>query len=332
MKIIEENGKRVLVTSVLKKGNSIDASKLFNDLKEVVKLDSDNGVAIDGHHPAQKIINRFSGEYMSPTMLKGFFDSPATQVHQSLMPWIPSAATAIGTTVHSIFEEFYSLDKDKRDTDILYDLLEKYIEENDQEDERKEIKHYIDGFIQTPDYLDQSKEMDHKNLDCYNEVFMKGEVAPLGIHLPLPIYSLSDRIDFREVDGELGAYIIDYKTGKWIAKDTPTMNGYLPQAICYKWMVEDKYGVPVKGAYLLTPGAKQKIVQLDVNSLKNQSMYIEEIFRFKKEIQESAKTRIYPWKKPRYLGSERQKEFNKLFMTNAPDQEIKIEYDITLSK
>lgn len=327
-KIIEKDGKRILITSVKKIGNAIDANKLFGDLEKVVQMDG-GGKKLHRHHPAQKLINRFSGGYMSPTMLKGFNDSAASQVFQSLQPFIPNAAVAIGQTVHSIFEEFYNLEPEERKTEKLFEFMERLIKEKDQEGQRKVIEKYVNGFIETPDYRDPSKPMDHKSLVCYNEVFMKGDVSPLGVPLPFPIYSLSDRIDFFEEDGETVAYIIDYKTGTWLNNKAATMDGYLPQAICYKWMVEQEYGVPVKGAYLLVPGTKQKIVELDVNSLTNQSKYIERIYKFKEEFQSAARTRIYEWRKPPYMGNEKQKAFNELFMNGAEDQEIQIEYDIT---
>lgn len=317
--------KRTLKTSLFMKDGFLDARQLFEDLKKVVEEDKAAGVEIDRHHPAQKLLNRFSAEYFSPTGVKGFRDCPASQVLESLMPFVPSEATAVGKTVHSVFEKFYNLDGPDRDVEMLYKFMNEMIEENDQENIRDKIQLYIDGFKNTPDYLDPNREMNHKELVCYNELFLKGQFSPLGVALPYSMYSLCDRVDFR---GDY-AYIIDYKTGTYLRPQILTMDGYLPQLIAYKWAVEETYGVEVKGGYLLVPGTKQKIAELNINSLENQSKYIEIIFKYKEESQKAAKTRMYPVKN---INKWLKQKLNKFATLTEVDGGIKIEidYDITL--
>lgn len=307
------------------RNNVLDATALFADLKEVVEKDRSDGVVIDRHHPAKKVLNRFSAQYFSPSGVKGFRDCPANQIIQTLLPFEGSEVTEIGKRVHAVLESFYNLDGPDRDTAVLYDIMDVELAEHGQEESRAKVKHYIDGFKATPDYLDPSKEMDHKGLVCYNELFMKGSFSPLGVKLPLDMYSLSDRIDFRDDV----AYVIDYKTGTYLNPKILTMDGYLPQIIAYKWGIEETYGVEVAGGFLLVPGTKQKIVELNINSLENQSRYIDIIFDYKEQAQRCAETRLYPIKDINKYTRAKLDKYARV--EEGPDGVvIEIDYDITL--
>lgn len=326
LNLIEENGKRYLLTEIIQDGRAIHTDKLFRDLKEVEELDKSNGVETDRKHPARSLLNKFSGAYMSPTMLKGFNDCQCQLLYNSLMPYVPSDITAIGTTVHSIFQDFYDQEMGKRDIDKIDEIMNKHIKLRDQEKQRKIIEMYVQGFKDTPDYID-GKPMDHNALNCFNELFMKGTAKPLGIQLPLPIYNLCDRVDFRDD----GAYVIDYKTGTYLNPKIKTMDGYLPQLMSYKWFVESEYGEKVKGAIILAPGTKEKIIPVDVNSLENQSRYIEKIFIFKDEFKKSAEIRTYKQKTMQYCSSCKfNKHCNTFNGTNLQNQVIEVKYDVTL--
>lgn len=317
--------KRYMYTELYIENNNMDASKLFDDLNIVVEEDKAAGIVIDRHHPAQKLLNRFSAQYFSPTGVKGFRDCPASQILQSLLPFVPNAATAIGTTVHSVLEEFYELDGPERDIELLDGMLDKQLANNNQKDIKEKITPYIDGFKETPDYLDKNKPMNHKDLVCYNELFLKGKFSPLGVELPYSMYSLCDRVDFR---GDY-AYIIDYKTGMYLRPQILTMDGYLPQLMSYKWAVEETYGVEVKGGVLLVPGTKQKIATVDINSLENQSKYIDMIFKYKEDSQMCAKRRMYPVKSINKWLQAKLDEFADIEENNGITT-IKIKYETTL--
>lgn len=326
MNIIKENGKRLLKTSVELVDNYIDATKLFQDLQKVVDLDESNGVTIDRKHPAKKLVNRFSGQYFSPTMMKGFNDCPASLVINALKPYTPSAVTEIGTTVHSILEQFYNLDGPERSYENLDIITEKIIKEKGQEGVSKKILAYIEGFKETPDYLYPDKPMDHKNLDCYNELFVKGDFKPLDVELPLTTYCLADRVDIRPE----GIYLIDYKTGNYLDRSILGEDGYLYQMIAYKWGIEHEYGEKVSGCYLLIPGTKEKFVEVDVNSLEYQSKFIDKIFDFEKEFKDSAKTRRYEQKLKKYCNYCDLKQDCNVFNNKNENKTIDILYDITI--
>lgn len=328
VKITNEDGKRYLHTEITQDGGRILTHKLFDDLREVEKIDKEAGVESDRKHPARSLLNKFSGAYMSPTMLKGFNDCQCQLVYNSLMPYVPSDITAIGTTVHSIFQDFYEQEKGHRDIDKIEEIMNKHIALRDQEKQRKLIERYVQGFKDTPDYIGGGP-MDHNALTCFNELFMKGTAKPLGVQLPLPIYNLCDRVDFRED----GAYVVDYKTGTYLNPKIKTMEGYLPQLITYKWFVEEQYGEKVKGGIILAPGTKEKVVNLDVNSLENQSKYIEKIFIFKDEFKRSEESRTYSQKIMQYCSyCKFNKHCNTYNNTDHRNEVIPVKYDITLKQ
>lgn len=320
--------RRILDTHVIIKNNVMYADKLFEDLQRIVDQDKAAGIEIDRYHPTKKLINRFSANFFQAVNIKGFFDCPASQVLQSLLPFVPNEATAIGSTVHAVFERFYKLDGKDRDVNLMYEFAKEKVASLGQESALGMVNKYIDGYISTPDYLDQSKPMDHKGLLCYNELFVKGQFSPLGVELPYQLYSLADRVDFR---GD-HAYILDYKTGTYLNQKILTIDGYLPQLIEYKWAIEETYGVEVKGGYLLIPGTKEKIAELNISSLENQSRYIDMIFKYKEESQRAAKSRIYPVKNINKWLAEKLNKF--AVIEDLPDgsKKINIKYDITLKE
>lgn len=316
---------RIMSTELYIKDGYLYAKQLFDDLKEVVDYDKEQGCKTDRKHPAQKLLNRFSAQYFSPSNVKAFRDCPASQIIQTLMPFEPNDATEIGKTVHSVFEKFYNLEGSDRELPLLDKFLDEELEGKEQTHLKGKIQPYIDGFKNTPDYLDRNKEMDHKNLTCFNELFIKGKFSPLNVELPYKMYSLADRVDFR---GQY-AYIIDYKTGQYLNKKILTMEGYLPQIIAYKWAVEETYGVEVAGGYLLVPGTKQLIADLDINSLENQSRYIDIIFQYKEDSQKMAETRIYPVNNMNKYLKQKLKKYATIENTEEY-QTLKIDYDVSL--
>lgn len=267
----------------------LNAKEFFEEIDRLVKIDEGNDkIVVDRSHPLKKLLNRFSGGYVSPSMMKGYKWCPATQLIQSITPYVATSYTAIGTTFHSIVQDFY--ESDDRSYENLDLLTNKYLELNGHVGvDRDTVWHYVNGFKSLPDYLDRSKPMDHKNLDCHNEFFVKGTFEPLGVKLPLPMYCAMDRFDVRDD----GIYIIDYKTGKYFSPEVFTMDGYLPQMIAYKWAIEAEFGIEVKGAYIITPGIQNKYHAMDVNSLSNQSKFLEEIFLYKDRIEELKETRAF---------------------------------------
>lgn len=324
--IEEKEGRKYFISSITKKGNYIDCGKFFKELKEYNdEICKEQGVEhLDRNYPSQKILNRFSGGYISPSMMKSYMTNPATCFIQAISPTVSSDYTEIGRSVHKCFEEFYNLDKKERDISKLDSILDEEIKKFDQESSRKQLQKYIDGYKNTMDYLDETKELDHKNLDCYCEYFIKKELSPLGVKIPLPVYCVADRIDIR--DGDL--YITDYKTGFMRSDKLTSLDGYLGSMIMYKWACEADFGVPVKGAYLYTPGLVQKSWPLDI-SMANQSRYLERVLTFCDKFKKEAVNHVYEYiPDAGYFTSEPLKKFQEI-MKKPGVFEIPVRYDVT---
>lgn len=321
--------KRTLKTYIIQENNFIDANQLFKDLEDVVEKDKENGIEITRNHPAQKLLNRFSAKYISPTMVKGYYNCAANQVYNSLMPYDSTKFTSVGTTVHSILQKFYDADGPLRTMEFLDSLTDKLCEENHEFDKQKNlVKFHINGYKETPHYITNEK-MYHKDLNCFNEVFIKEICSPLGVKIPLVIYNAMDRLDFDDT----GIYIFDYKTGTYFSPETFTFEGYLPQLICYSWAVYAAYGEKVKGAYMITPGIDKKYHEMDIHNLRLQSMYVEKLLQYCEDAAKSSETRVYKESIMPYCGSCGMKNIcnvrnNKI----STSQKIEIEYDITLPK
>lgn len=291
---------RTIEGRVMIKDGFLYVEELWDAVDKAIAEDEKLGVKIHRKHPAKRLVNKFSGQYLSPTMIKGWYFCPASQVLQSFQPYQPNAFTSMGTSIHGILEDFYKLKQEERTLDKLDKFTDEWITkgEHDTEFQVNYIKEHIQGFKEIGDYLYPNKPMEHNDLVCFPEYFAKVDnLKPLGVSLQLPVYNLMDRLDIRDE----GIFIIDYKSGKYFKDETFTMDGYLPQLISYKWAIEEQYGEEVKGAYILTPGISNKIHDMDINSLQNQSMYVERILKYIDEVQKASNTNSFPVDKPEFV-------------------------------
>lgn len=258
----------------------IDASKLYKDAEEWIEEEKKRkGVErLHRWHPLAHLFNSTSGNYCSPTAMKSFMACPAGYLYSKLVPEKIGSATSVGSTFHSIMQNFYNLPGEERTYEKIIELMNKQIELDNQEDSAKAVKDYVDGYWDAPDYI-TGRPMDHKKLICSNEVFIKPKINPLGVDLNVPVYTLLDRIDVRDD----GIYIIDYKTG--MGDPNPYLlgeYGYLPQMIFYSWAVESEYGQKPKKVMLCLPGAsmKYKYVDMNIHSLVEQSKVVEKVHNY----------------------------------------------------
>lgn len=309
--------------------DAIDANQLFQDIeKSIQELKDELGVEHLGRrHPLQTILNRTSGNYIAPTSMKSFDQSPGDYLYDMLTREEKGTATYNGTSWHNIMDKFYTLPQEERTEEKLWALTEEQIVLDEHDEENAElIRFFTKGYIEAPDYLVPEK----RAIDLASEIEVSPEyfakpaydkesgvdasIKPLGVTLnipggtestpeqySIPVYNLIDRVDIR--DGQL--YIIDYKTG---APGDPTeytmgINGYLPQMIYYKWSIEALYGQEVAGVYIMVPGAESqemKFAKMNVNSLVNQSKVVEKSIEHLKSVNEIKKTKIFPIKKMIY--------------------------------
>ena len=292
----------------------LDASRLYKDAEEWIENEKkEKGVErLHRWHPLQHLLNSTSGNYISPTAMKGFEQCPANYLYSKLVIEKKGSATSIGSTFHAIAQNFYNEKPENRTKEKLYELMEKQIEEDDQEESRKDVEFYVERFWNMPDYL-TGRPMNHKNLTCVTETFIRPTINPLGVNLNVPIYTLIDRVDIRDD----GIYIVDYKTG--VGDPNPYLlgeHGYLPQMIFYKWAVESEYGQTPKGVYLGLPGADSNeymYTKMNVDSLVEQSKVVDAIDAHLKRIRNARETLKFEESTMRYCNSCQMKYMCKKF-------------------
>lgn len=284
--------KKSIELKIYMKNGKLHCKEMFDKLIEIKEEYEKNGIELERNHKIKKMINRFSGGYISPSMIKAHNNCPASTILNNLVPESKSIYLTVGTMFHSIFEDFYNLNGEERTWENMQRIKQEYIEkENLQENVKgySMIENYINGYRGIKDYLNEEKFLDHKNLSCEHEVFIKGNFKPLGVELPKPMYCSIDRVDIRDS----GIYLFDYKTGTYFSPSCFTLDGYLPQMISYKWASEFEYGEKIQSAYLITPGTNIKYREMDVYSLVNQSIFIERILEYCKEIDKVTESREY---------------------------------------
>ncbi len=306
---------KIFKSQIIQKDNTIDATQLFKDAKEWVKNEKlKKGVdRLHRHHPLQHLFNSNSGNYVSPTAMKSAEACPAGYLYSKLVQEKKGSATSIGSSVHSIYQDFYNLPGNERTKDKIYNIMDNIIKNDEQdEDSAKWIKYYVDGYWDALDYK-TGRPMDHKSLVCTNETFIKPIINPLGVDLGIPVYTLIDRIDIRDD----GIYVIDYKTGN--GDPNPYLlgsAGYLPQMIFYYWAVTSEYGQEPEKVMLCLPGAsmKYKYVDMNVKSLVEQSKVVEQVKRHIDNAQERISTKQFPESTMRYCNSCQMKMMCKTYL------------------
>lgn len=310
----------------------IDATQLYNDIADFIENEKKEKESkkLHRHHPLQHILNSTSGNYVSPTAMKSFNMCPAGYLYGKLVTEKTGVATSVGRTYHTIMERFYNLESEERTKEMIYKLMDEVIDEDGQHEKAEDVKAYVDGYWDAPDYI-TGKPMDHRSLICSNEVFIKPIINPLGVDLGVPVYTLIDRIDVRDD----GIYLVDYKTG--FGDPNPYLlgaGGYLPQMIFYKWAAEAEYGQEIKKAFLCLPGASKeyKYVEMDVNSLVEQSKVVGQVHRhinFARSVRESKQ---FPQSIMRYCGSCQMKTFCGVYIKHKGLDESNIldEIDIVM--
>lgn len=317
--------------------NALDCARLYKDIIKQVEEDKKelNTEKLDRGHPLQHILNSTSGRYIAPTSMKSFNSCPAGYLYNKLVPEKIGSATSIGGSFHTIMERFYNLEPDERDPKLLLKIMEEVCEEDKQTDSINTLKTYVEGYLDSPDYLSGQGSILNNKIECANEVFIKPVINPLNVDLNVPLYLKIDRIDVRDE----GIFVIDYKTG--MGDPNPYLlgeNGYLPQMIFYKWGVEAEYGQEINQALLCLPGASKEYrwIEMNVNSLVEQSKVIESVFNYLEYAKQIRAEEHFPEKIMRYCNScalkyqcktfiENRNLDNNLIQTEIP---VHIEYDL----
>lgn len=326
MEIITENGKDYLVTYVAKIDNSvIDANALFADVQETVnkiikaynnKHKTKNLAIYKGYGSnLQSLLNRYSGDYFSPSFMKGFKTNPALSLMSNFFEEGANDATAIGTAFHKVLEDYYKLPGEERNRDKLWELEKEVLLANPDMDKAK-LDEYITGYYDIKDYLHPRSELDEKNLKCVTEHKGRAEnlyAKSIGYTVPCAVSYVADRVDYRGKD----VIILDYKTGH-PTKDAVTFNGYLGSMILYKWAMEQELNTIINKGYLICPGnsASTKYLQLDY-SKENEEKLAHQIDLFYKDFMRSNRNREYEYTDDGYFTSDDAKKYKSLMNDNT---------------
>ena len=236
----------------------------------------------------QSLLNRYSGDYFSPSFMKKYKSNPAMSLMENFFETPENASNMIGTDFHTILEAYYNLPGEERIRSKLYDL-KSLIPESRRENEK--LNKYLDGYLDIKDYLHPRKELDEKNLKCLTE--HKGRavihVKSINYTLPCNVSYIVDRIDYR--DDEI--IILDYKTGSPTVKDTG-FEGYLGSMLLYKWAMEHELNNTIDKGYLVCPGntASKKYLKLDF-SKENEEKFINYIDVFYRSFIRDNRSREY---------------------------------------
>lgn len=315
MNIIQENGKDYLETFFAKIDNyKIDCTPLFMEVEECLQqilknYNKENKTKLTFLHedmygyPLQALLNRFSGNYFSPSFLKSYQDNPATCFYSMFCEEENISATSIGTTFHSIMEEFFK--SDNRTVDSLYEIKNKLVLPG-QEDK---IDSYIRGFLNTKDYL--TNNLQEFNINCICEYKGKGKlyIPKFDTLLPTCAYVI-DRIDFRGED----IYIVDYKTGSVTDKNL-TFSGNLAQMIIYKWVIEQKFKTGVRDVYICSPG-NERYMKCDCSE-ENQKILLDEIQQFFMNFKKDNLRRVYRYTDKGYFTNSQLQQFREIMNDNS---------------
>lgn len=266
---------------VTQNNGKINCSEVMPELEKY--RNDEKGKNYEDRTTKSKIFNRFSGTYFSPTFIKGFTECPARTFISNCLPRKSSPVANFGSCTHKAFEEIVK-NKCWNNQNQINEIVENITTDFgiSNTDKNTLTNKYIPNFINGVDYLDNGKPFPWDECKCFPETFYSADLNIFDIDLG-SCYTLMDRIDIRDE----GIFVIDYKTGRAPYNSVVKanfVNDYLNQMICYYWMIKKQFGIaPRVFAYLPD---NNSYIEFPVSSLKNQSMFVETILNYYKDIKE----------------------------------------------
>lgn len=324
MEIVTENGKDYLLTYIAKIDNhTIDTNKLFLDVQEALakiiraynnKHKTKNIAIYKGYGSGlQSLVNRYSGDYFSPSFMKGYVTNPALNLMQNFFEEGVNDATAIGTAFHKVLEDYYLLPGEQRQRDKLWELEPGALKEGM---DKSILDAYIQGYYEIKDYLHPRTPLDDTKLKCVTEHRGRANnlyVKSIGYTVPCAVSYVADRIDYRDDD----VIILDYKTGH-PSDSAVTFDGYLGSMILYKWAMEQELNTTITKGFLICPGntPSKRYMQLDY-SRENEEKMAEKIDRFYRSFMKDNRSREYEFTEDGYFTSDDAKNFKEIMLDNT---------------
>lgn len=321
MDIITEDGKDYLTTYIAKIDNhTIDANALFIDVDDTIKkivksyntMHKTKNTAIYKGYGSnlQALANRYNGDYFSPSFMKGYQTNPALMLMQNFFTEQANDATAIGTTFHKILEDYYLLPMEERNREKLWEIE---VQDMLPNQDKNILDTYIQGYINSKDYLNPKVALDDTKLKCVTE--HKGRanlhVKSIDYTLPCAVSYVADRIDYRDDD----VIILDYKTGHPTASAV-TFDGYLGSMILYKWAMEQELNTTITKGFLICPGNSDIYMQLDY-STENEEKFAHDVDIFYKSFMRGNRTREYEFTDIGYFTTDDAKKFKEIMHDNT---------------
>lgn len=321
MEIITEGGKDYLSTYVAKIDNhTIDANAMFMDIDEAIKKivkayntkhKTKNTAIYNGYGSnLQFLSNRYNGDYFSPSFMKGYQSNPALMLMQNFFTEQANDATAIGTTFHKILEDYYNLPMEERSREKLWEIE---VKDMLPDQDKKTLDAYIQGYIDSKDYLNPKEPLNDATLKCSTE--HKGRanlhVKSIDYTLPCAVSYVADRIDYRGDD----VVILDYKTGH-PTSSAVTFEGYLGSMILYKWAIEQELNTCITKGFLICPGNADVYMPLDY-SKENEEKFAHSIDVFYRAFMRGNRTREYEFTEIGYFTTEDSKQFKEIMRDNT---------------
>lgn len=206
---------------------------------------------------------------LSPSVAATYNACPARAAGDRLMPRVedPFAANEMGTAFHSVMEELYALEPEKRTREAARDALRQIADEKWATDklERKtkqaldenhasrvEWETTIDGWVDGQFQLENPPEIDVFAVEYKLDGIQIG--AGVGGVTGIPLKGFVDRTDLVTVGGERRLSVVDFKAGKPKLKpDLRYGDDYGDQQRIYFVGYTEKTGVEPVGARLMFP-------------------------------------------------------------------------------
>ena len=321
MELIEKNGKKYLKTFVAKINNTtIDMSDFFEDVEKArqsLLVGNERYLRKDScGFILQLMMNRFSGNYLSPSTLSSYTENPAWSVLRHIFD--QSGVTKyidIGNDFHKTMEDYYKLEIPKR-----HKQYTDFIPADTKEREGVEL--LCNNYKNMNDYLYEAPISD--DFECETELKIRQNIIipAANYTLPFDVSCIIDRLDKRKE----GQFVIDYKTGKFKA-NAVTFDGYLSAMLLYKLAFEQHIETEINGGWLCFP-KDSEWAELDF-SAENEKILAEKIAAFDEKTKIDAKRRVYDFTNIGFFNNPRALKFKNV-MNDSNIYMAKIPVEIEL--